>query len=831
MNKRKLWIPILVAGLIALQGFAIPYSHHRFYFQQDENTSVRKTDKEETDEDDDFKTWSKDSLLHYADSILMQELPDSIEEVIDYHDTSAFQIKIDSIYRDRFVKDSIIKAEIAFRHWFDSLPKKEQKAWTMENVIIPAKLARLDSISNVKDSLKAIRDSIRENTPRILESPFVPDTLRYKRILAFNHDQRFGDVRFFIPDTTFNYHYTEYPFFRKDVNATWLGDAGSPVQFHNILRRTEVQEENAVFFEPYSSWTNTPSNLTEYNTKTPHTELAYWGTLFAGENKEELNLRFLTTQNITPALNLTFELNKFGTKGALANANTQNYSLAASGNYLGKKYTAHFGYIHSRISRAENGGVADTKWIRDTTVDAREIAVNLKSASNETSKNTVFINHSLRIPFGKDSLTTAFVGHSADLSMYSKEYKDKITDADGKAFYNNVFLLNPSQSADSMRVMKLDNKLYLRLQPWKDNSIVSKIDVGVGDKLMQYYDFGPYTYLGGKKTRNTLENTLYAYAGARGMYEKYFSWDAAGQINFAGRQAGDFYVEANLTGSFYPFRKQRNSPVALGAHFTTDLSAPDHYENRIWTNHYRWDNNFAKKSVTKISGTVDIPYWKLNAEIGYSMLGNTLYYGADGIIRQSDQVVSVITAALRKEFVLWKIHLDNKLLVQYSSNQEVMPAPLLSLNLRWFGQFDIVKKILQMQLGVNCLYTTSWYMPGYNPNLGVFYNQRKEEFGNCPYLDVFVNMQWKRACIFLKVENINKGWPLKHNRDYFTAAGHIHTQTGFKVGIFWPFYIQPSKKHAHNHDHDHDHGAAHGQGHDHDAKNIGAKGALKSGRR
>lgn len=818
MTKRKLWISSILVAILAIQGFALPYSHNRFYFQH-ENKSVPGKDD---DEDDDFVGWSKDSLMHYADSMMTSEPEDSIEEKLIYvNDTCLLQLKIDSIYRAAFVADSVAKAKIAFQHWFDSLSKKEQKAWLMENVIIPAKIARMDSISNVKDSLKAIRDSIRENTPRILESPFVPDSLRYKRIIVLKQDQRFGDVTFSKIDTTYNYYYSEYPFFRNDVNATWLGDAGSPVQYQNVLKRTSVAEENAVFFEPYSSWTYNPSNLPAYNTKTPYTELAYWGTLVAGESKEELNLRFLTTQNITPALNLTFELNKFGTKGALTNAATQNYSLAASGNYLGKKYTAHFGYIHSRISRTENGGVTDTKWIRDTTVDAREIAVNLSSASNEVNKNTVFINHSLRIPFGKDSLTTAFVGHSADVSLYSKEYKDKITDASGKAFYNNVFLLHPTTSADSMRTMKIDNKFYLRLQPWKDNSIVSKIDAGIGDKVLQYYDFGPYTYLGGKKTRNTLENTMYAYAGARGMYKQYFSWNVMGQVNFLGRQAGDFYVEANMTGSFFPFRKSRKSPVTFGAHFLTDLSAPDHYENRVWTNHFRWNNDFAKKSVTKISGTLDIPYTRTSAEVGYSMLGNTLYYGPDGIIRQSSDVVSVITARLRQDFVFWKIHLDNQLLLQYSSNQDVMPAPLLSLNLRWYGQFDIVKKVLQMQIGANCLYTTEWYMPGYNPNLGVFYNQNAEKFGNCPYIDLFVNMQWKRACIFLKVENINQGWPIKHNKDYFTAAGYIHTQRVFKCGIYWPFYIQPGKKHSHDHDHDHSGTSA-------DGKNVSGKAqALK----
>jgi hypothetical protein len=57
---------------------------------------------------------------------------------------------------------------------------------------------------------------------------------------------------------------------------------------------------------------------------------------------------------------------------------------------------------------------------------------------------------------------------------------------------------------------------------------------------------------------------------------------------------------------------------------------------------------------------------------------------------------------------------------------------------------------------------------------------------------VFVNIQWKRACIFLKAVNLNMGWPNK-SVDYFSAAGYIAPQRAFKFGIHWPFYIQPGR--------------------------------------
>jgi uncharacterized membrane protein YgcG len=115
---------------------------------------------------------------------------------------------------------------------------------------------------------------------------------------------------------------------------------------------------------------------------------------------------------------------------------------------------------------------------------------------------------------------------------------------------------------------------------------------------------------------------------------------------------------------------------------------------------------------------------------------------------------------------------------------------MLALNFRYYFQFDVVKKVMQMQIGANGTYTTKWYLPAYNPVLGVFHNQNEMEYGNCPYIDAFVNIQWKRACIFIKAINVNMGWPGK-SADYFTADGYIAPQRAIKVGISWPFYMQP----------------------------------------
>ena len=751
--------------------------------------------------------------------------------------------KLDSLY----IKDSTEVAEAAEAARYAAMSRRERKKYDAEKKL-PELIAAANRKIERKDSIKAYRDSVIGATPRILNTYAFPDSMHYKRIVTWKHERHFHDIenlRDQSTDSSFNYNFHDYPFYKKDVNATWLGVVGSPVQLYDFFKRQDV--ENAIFYSPYQFYSYTPENLPQFNTKTPYTELAYWGTLFANKEKEESNIRIRTTQNITPKLNFMLEYHRFGSNGMLKREDTDNRTVVAAANYLGERYLMHTGYIYDRIERSENGGLVESKWIRDTTVDSREINVYLQNASNRLKRNTLFLDQTYRIPFTfldkeyraekkaekerqaerdsimatgdslaiaaynekeaalkiladaeaaengdtlKTDITTAFIGHSSEYSVFRKTYQDKITDDLGRQFFDDRFYINPTTSMDSLRVMKFENRFFIRLQPWKEDGIVSKLDVGIGDKLASYFSFRPEDYIMGKS--NVLQNSAYVYAGAQGQYRKYMEWNAFGKYSFAGYEVNDFMINANMTFKAYPFRKDRHSPLQLDAHFETSLKEPDYYQQHLYTNHYRWDNDFSKISTTKAEASLSVPRWKLDASFGYALLSNNIYYDTLGIARQNTKPMSVMTASLGKDFKLWKFHLDNRLLFQLSSNSEVMPLPLLALNLRYYFEFDVVKNAMRMQIGANGTFTTKWYAPAYNPVLGVFHNQNKEEYGNCPYIDLFVNVQWKRVSVFLKAINMNMGWP-NESADYFTAAGYIAPQRSFKIGITWPFHVLPGK--------------------------------------
>lgn len=768
------------------------------------------------------------------DTATKRQVRDSLKAIADTVELARF----DSLY----FKDS---TEVEAWKWqvkWEGMTKKERKKWEYEQAL-PGKIARMDSILHRKDSIKAYKDSIIQATPRILETYVLADSLQYKRMIMWTHDRMVNNVQLQKIDTTYNHWFYDNLIYREDLDATWLGISGSAVQKYNFFKRDE--EKDAKFYTPYQIWSYTPENLPQFNTKMPYTELAYWGTLFSDTQKEDSNIRILTTQNITPELNLTLEYHRFGANGILQKEKVNNRTAFVGTNYIGKRYLMHAGYIHNKVIRTENGGAIDTdpitgiNWIRDTSLkNPVEINIRLDDAENTYRRNTVFLDQSYRFPMEfirklghlkeikeeklyrdslmhstdslaikeyleweeavaaqRDSLdknvTSAFVGHSSEFSVFSKMYTDKINNSAGRELYNNNFYLNPSTSADSMRVMRLENRIYLRLQPWKSDGIVSKIDVGVGDKLLNYFTFNELSYIGANNHKTL--NSAYLYAGAQGQYKKYLNWYANGKYNFAGYELNDFDIDAGIDLNFYPFRRAKKEPLTLSAKFSTGLSEPDWYQQHYFSNHYRWNNDFSKTSTTKVEAALSIPKWDFKAEFGYALLSNNVYYDTLGIVTQNSNPMSVISAGLTKNFTLWKFHLENTAMLQFSSNKEVMPLPLFSARFRYYFQFWVVKNVMEMQAGLNVWYNTAWYAPSWNPALGVFQNQNEIRIGNCPYADAFINVQWKRACVFLKVMNVNQGWPCKKT-DYFSAPHYIKTTRAFKIGVYWPFYVMPGKR-------------------------------------
>ncbi len=680
----------------------------------------------------------------------------------------------------------------------------------LQNLAFPPKVYSKRELKRMEQEKRQLyRDSVIKSIPRFLNTYMFPDSSdRYRRTIVWNADNFFNNPKSHEIDTSFNYYYTEMPAERNDVNAVSLGVSGSAMMYYNYFKR----EENNLFpfIAPYQPYSYTPETIPFYNTKSPVTELAYWGTLFANKQKEESNVKFSHTQNFTPAFNFNVLYQRYGGKGILNYESTDDRTFALTANHLGKRYVAQGGYLYQKIGRTENGGVSDLSMVLDTIIDPKTIPVALSDAKTAIKKNTLFITHSYGVPFNifgskaerdslgrKDSLgrrmidtlglergTVTFFGHSGEFTTYTKSYKDNIglSDTVGRNLYNNNFYLNPTSSADSARVLNLENRLFISVQPWRRDAAVSRLDVGAAYQYIRVYNFRPEYFIKGNDGASY--NNMYLYFGAGGRLKNYLYWEGVGKYNFAGYFANDFMIDGKIRVT--ALSKKIKGGMNLEGRIHLAQTRPNYFFNSYYSNHYIWENDFDKTTETRAEARFTLPLYNLEAFFGYSLLNNNVYLNEDAVASQNNSAMSILTAYLMKNFKLWKLHLNNKILFQTSSDDKVVPLPKLALNLRYFLEFDAVKDVMTIQIGANATFNTKYYAPGYSPALGLFYNQRETKTGGSPYIDAFVNFQWKRACIFVKYINAAQHWP---DNDSFSANRYLRPASAFKVGIYWPFYM------------------------------------------
>ena len=108
---KKLLLPLILAGIIAVQAVAIPGRLGRF-------VGMRNDDFDIDDYDSTFTGWTVDSLWVLGDSLLRFDANDSIPEdsliLLDFPDDSLAAV-IDSFVHCAYIADSTQRARIAWQ--------------------------------------------------------------------------------------------------------------------------------------------------------------------------------------------------------------------------------------------------------------------------------------------------------------------------------------------------------------------------------------------------------------------------------------------------------------------------------------------------------------------------------------------------------------------------------------------------------------------------------------------------------------------------------------------------------------------------------------------
>ena len=106
--------------------------------------------------------------------------------------------------------------------------------------------------------------------------------------------------------------------------------------------------------------------------------------------------------------------------------------------------------------------------------------------------------------------------------------------------------------------------------------------------------------------------------------------------------------------------------------------------------------------------------------------------------RQYQGNVQIITGDVGLDLTTPWINLENRAVIQHSTNDSVLPVPLVILQHRlyyhgtWFRALDA-------QIGVDLRYFTKYHAPVLCPSTGMFGTQTDTEIGNYPWMNVYAS--------------------------------------------------------------------------------------------
>ncbi len=646
-------------------------------------------------------------------------------------------------------------------------------------------------------------DSTRTEKKKMpLESYFFNDSIRALNNFMWTINKEYNQVYTMPLDTALTHWRIDYPYNKVGVGDMTLGGLGQSSQPINYFRRQGYQD--FLFAQTFDTYIFDMENVTFSNLKSPFTQLNYLES--GSKSYREVNFEVRHAHNINPSTGFKVDYKQRGTKGLYARQDTENKNLALTFSHTGKLYSAHVGFINNKIVTEENGGVVGEWAVRDTTYEMTiGIPTKLQDAeAGNTYRNTAFfVDQSLAIPlepvterdFSVAHLSTLYVGHSFEYNRWSKVYTDVYAtytddrdskDEDGnyvpaeKTYYDNWYI-NPSATRDTLFEQVISNRLYLQAQPWNRDGVVGTISGGVGVDHHTYAQFSLDDYLsGGVKSEKFI--SYFTYGAAEGKIKRYADWGAKLKYYPSGYRGGDYSASANLALKAYI----QNKPMILSGEISSENTSPSYWQENLFSNHYVWFTPLLKENKTRLAVKFEIPSLAIEVSGWQEVVSNKIYYDASSMVSQSDDLISVTGLYARKDFRINGLHLDHRVLMQWSTDQTVVPLPLFSAYLSYYYEFWVTRNVLRMQIGADTRYTSEYYMPGYNPALSTFYNQRDAESGGYPYMDVYVAGKWKRMRIYLKYQHVNQG--LLGNNSYFQVADYPLNPGMFKIGISWGFY-------------------------------------------
>ena len=443
----------------------------------------------------------------------------------------------------------------------------------------------------------------------------------------------------------------------------------------------------------------------------------------------------------------------------------------------------------AKIAGDEPAKDSDAKDIRN---DSTRIAVNGKAAADsllavqkKNAEDSLFYK-SEYVP------VTSFI-HTVKFDNYRRIYEAYQTPAD---YYLKEYYDAGRLTGDS---------IYDQTKHWhmKNTFAIAMLEgfnkwAKAGLKAFASYDLRHYelpTMEGGFEKYN--EHVLSVGGQLSKQEGKTLHYNAVAEIGLTGVDAGTLAIDGNVDVNI-PFLGD-TLQVRGDAFFHRET--PSFYYRNYHARHLWWENDLDKTIHTRIMGTLSFPKTRTKLRVAVDEIKNYTYFSQSyditeeglrtGVIvtpMQESGGINLLTAQLEQNFRLGILNWENQFTYQHSSKESVLPVPAFNAYTNLYIKFKVVK-VLNVDLGADMRYFTSYEAPDYSPYMGQYTVQgngkNNVKIGNYPIVNVYANVHIKHTRFFVMMSHINAG---QGDKNYFFAPHYPMNERVFRIGVSWNFF-------------------------------------------
>lgn len=387
---------------------------------------------------------------------------------------------------------------------------------------------------------------------------------------------------------------------------------------------------------------------------------------------------------------------------------------------------------------------------------------------------------------------TSFI-HTAKFDNYRRIYQAYKTPSD---YYLNSLYDTQTMSGDSIfdktNHYRLKNTFAIALLEGFNKWAKAGLKAFITSDLRH---FSMPDSVGGKDTYN--EHNLSVGGQLSKKEGNMLHYDVTAETWLTGEDAGQLKVDANADLNF----RLLGDTVTLSACGYFYRLTPSFYLRHYHSKHAWWDNDSQDKEIrTRIEGTLSYRKTRTSIRVAMDNIKNYTYFsqkynitedfmrtGCAVNVNQHKSNINIMTLQLNQDFTLGPLNWESQVTYQKSSNEDVIPVPMINIYSNLYLRFRIAK-VLKVDLGADVRYFTKYYAPDYSPLIGQYTVQdngeNNIEIGNYPIINAYANMHLKNTRFFLMMSHVNSS----SGGEYFYTPHYPLNGRVLRFGVSWNFF-------------------------------------------